>query len=61
MDAGLDLLAAQAQPGRRRPLPYREYMAEFESDPPSFYRPEGKISLRERLRSAWRGYWYPRD
>ncbi|MGD9882033.1 MAG: FkbM family methyltransferase [Reyranella sp.] len=62
IDAGLDLLAAQTQADRmRRPLSYRDYMASFEADAKSFYRPEGPIPLRERLASAWRGYWYPRE
>jgi hypothetical protein len=60
VDAGLDLLAAQAQQGRRHPLSYRAYMQSFEADLPSFYRPEGPIPLWERLKSAWRGYWHPR-
>lgn len=62
IDAGLDLLAAQTQADRtRRPLSYRDYMATFEADAASFYRPEGPIPLRERLASAWRGYWHPRE
>jgi hypothetical protein len=61
VDAGLDMLAAQAQQRRKQPLPYREYMRRFEADPPSFYRPEGPIPLGERLKSAWRGYWHPRE
>lgn len=61
IDAGLDLLAAQTQAARRRPLSYRAYMARFEADAPAFYRPEGPVPLRERLKSAWRGYWYPRE
>jgi hypothetical protein len=61
VDAGLDLLAAQTQSERRRPLPYREYMATFEADAPGFYRPEGPIPVWERLKSAWRGYWHPRE
>lgn len=61
IDAGLDLLAAQTQPQRRRPLPYREYMATFEADAPGFYRPEGPVPTWERLKSAWRGYWFPRE
>lgn len=61
IDAGLDLLAAQTQPQRRRPLPYREYMATFEADQPTFYRPEGPVPAWERLKSAWRGYWFPRE
>jgi hypothetical protein len=59
--AGLDLLAAQTQPQRRRPLGYRDYMATFEADEPGFYRPEGNIPAWERLKSAWRGYWFPRE
>jgi hypothetical protein len=61
VDAGLDLLAAEAQQGRRRPLSYRAHMESFEADLPSFYRPEGPIPVWERLKSAWRGYWYPRE
>lgn len=61
VDAGLDLLAAQTQPQRSRPLPYREYMATFEADLPGFYRPEGPVPTWERLKSAWRGYWFPRE
>jgi hypothetical protein len=60
VDQGLDLLAAQTQ-SRRRPLSYRAYMATFEADMAQFYRPEGPVSLWERLKSAWRGYWHPRD
>jgi hypothetical protein len=61
VDAGLDLLAAQTQTQRRRPLGYRDYMATFEADAPGFYRPEGNIPTWERLKSAWRGYWFPRE
>ena len=61
IDAGLDLLAAQTQAGRRRPLSYRAYMASFEADSPAFYRPEGPVPIWERIKSAWRGYWYPRE
>ena len=61
IDAGLDLLAAQTQAQRRRPLGYRAYMASFEADRASFYRPEGPIPMWERLKSAWRGYWHPRE
>ena len=60
VEAGLDLLAAQTQ-SRRRPLGYRDYMATFEADRPGFYRPEGAIPMWERLKSAWRGYWHPRE
>jgi hypothetical protein len=61
VDAGLDLLAAQIQADRGRPLSYRAYMERFEADVPAFYRPEGPVPMRERLKSAWRGYWYPRE
>lgn len=61
IDAGLNLLAAQTQTERRHPLPYREYMATFEADSPRFYRPEGPVPTWERLKSAWRGYWFPRE
>ena len=61
VDRGLDLLAAQAQPERARPLGYRDYMARFETDPPDFYRPEGPIPLGERLKAAWRAYLSPRS
>ena len=61
IDAGLDALAAQTQTQRGRPLSYRDYMATFEADAPGFYRPEGPIPMWERLRSAWRGYWFPRE
>ena len=61
VDRSLDVLAAQAQGDRVRPLDYRSYMARFESDPPDFYRPEGPIPLRERLAAAWRAFSRPRD
>ena len=61
IDTGLDLLAAQTQANRRRPLSYRAYMASFEADSPSFYRPEGPVPIWERIKSAWRGYWHPRE
>ena len=61
VDAGLDLLAAQTQKNRRRPLSYRDYMATFEADSPAFYRPEGPVPMMERIKSAWRGYWHPRE
>ena len=61
VDAGLNLLAAQTQTQRSRPLPYRDYMATFEADAPGFYRPEGPVPAWERLKSAWRGYWFPRE
>jgi hypothetical protein len=36
-------------------------MASFEADAPGFYRPEGPVPTWERLKSAWRGYWFPRE
>ena len=61
IDTGLDLLAAQTQADRRRPLSYRAYMATFEANSPAFYRPEGPVPTWERIKSAWRGYWHPRE
>ena len=61
IDTGLDLLAAQTQANRRRPLSYRAYMATFEADSPEFYRPEGPVPTWERIKSAWRGYWHRRE
>ena len=61
INSGLDLLAAQTQADRRRPLSYAAYMATFEADSPKFYRPEGPVPTWERIMSAWRGYWRPRD
>jgi len=61
VDRALDLLAVQIQTTCRRPLSYRAYMATFEADVATFYRPEGPVSPWERLRSAWRGYWHPRE
>lgn len=61
IDRGLDLLAAQTQTQRHHPLAYRAYMATFEADSPAFYRPEGPIPVWERIKSAWRGYWHPRE
>jgi hypothetical protein len=60
IDPALDALAAQAQPLRLRPRSYAAYLAEFEKDLPSFYRPEGYVSLAERLAAAWRGFRRPR-
>lgn len=60
VDAGLDRLAAAAQPERMTKLGYRAYMRSFERDSPSFYRREGNISLGERLGAAWRAFRMPR-
>ncbi|MBS0520089.1 MAG: FkbM family methyltransferase [Proteobacteria bacterium] len=60
VDDALDALAAQAQPFTLRRQSYAQYMAAFERDSPSFYRPEGYVPLRERLAAAWRGLVWPR-
>jgi hypothetical protein len=60
VDRGLDLLAAEAQPGHGRKLDYRSYMLHFEADPPSFYRREGDYSWGERLAAAWAAFRQPR-
>ena len=60
VDKGLDLLALQTQEDRGTRLGYQAYMRSFEEDAPSFYRPEGNISLRERLDAAWRAFRKPR-
>jgi hypothetical protein len=60
VDAALDTLAAQVQPLRRRPRSYADYLAEFESDSPAFYRREGAVSLGERLAAAWQAFRRPR-
>lgn len=60
VDRALDALAAQVQPLRLKPRSYAAYLAEFERDSPAFYRPEGAISLSERLAAAWRGFRRPR-
>jgi hypothetical protein len=61
VDQGLDLLALQAQADRGTRLGYQAYMRTFEADAPSFYRPEGNISLAERLGAAWRAFRKPRN
>ncbi len=60
VDKALDLLALQAQSDRGTRLGYQAYMRTFEADAPSFYRPEGDISLAERLGAAWRAFKRPR-
>jgi hypothetical protein len=60
IDRGLDLLAAQAQPGRMRKLDYRSYMRRFEADAPQFYRREGDYSWAERFAAAWSAFRKPR-
>jgi len=61
VDKALDLLALQAQSDRGTRLGYQAYMRTFETDHPSFYRPEGNISLAERLTAAWRAFRKPRS
>ena len=60
IDRALDLLAAQAQPERRRRLGYRSYIGRFEADDARFYRREGDYTLGERLAAAWAGFRKPR-
>jgi hypothetical protein len=60
IDKGLDLLAAEAQPERRRKLDYRSYMRSFEADDPHFYRREGDYTWTERLAAAWAAFRNPR-
>ena len=60
VDRGLDLLAAQQQPGRSRKLGYKAYLASFDADDRWFYRPEGNIGLGERLAAAWQAFKRPR-
>jgi hypothetical protein len=65
VDKALDLLAMQTQPGVAEPLSYRDYMALFGTDSPSFYPepprppepeppPPPPPTLGQRLRAAWR-------
>jgi hypothetical protein len=60
VDAGLDLLAAQTQTQRSRPLPYRDYMATFEGGCPWLHTgPEGPVPTWERLIVSLRGLLVP--
>jgi hypothetical protein len=63
VDAALDLLAAQAQPGVAQPLSYRDYMAAFEADQASFYpkpwTPPPRSTLARRLAAAWTAFIDP--
>jgi hypothetical protein len=63
VDCALDLLAAQAQPGRENPLRYRDYLAKFEADSPDFYPkpwiPPPPSTLGRRLAAAWRSFLDP--
>jgi hypothetical protein len=63
VDAALDLLAVQAQPGVEQPLSYREYMDKFESDSADFYprpwTPPPPITLRRRIAAALRAFRDP--
>jgi hypothetical protein len=61
VDKALDLLALQAQEDRGTRLGYQAYLKRFEADHPSFYRPEGNITLGERLSAAWRAFRKPRS
>lgn len=57
IDAGLDMLAVQFQPKVKKPLPYRDYVALFEAESPTFYPP--KVNLLRRLAAAWRAFRFP--
>jgi hypothetical protein len=63
IDAALDLLAAQAQPGNEQPLSYRNYMARFEADSADFYprpwTPPPPITLKRRIAAALRAFRDP--
>jgi hypothetical protein len=63
VDAALDLLAAQAQPGNEQPLSYRNYMARFEADSADFYprpwTPPPPITLKRRIAAALRAFRDP--
>jgi hypothetical protein len=53
VDRGLDLLAAQTQGKGPDSLPYRDYVAAFESDERQFFpRPPPEPTLMQRLRAA---------
>jgi len=58
VDAGLDLLARQAQGSAWRPLGYRDYIAAFEANHPRFYT-RIKPTFAARLAGAWRGFRRP--
>jgi hypothetical protein len=60
IDKGLDLLAADAQPGRSRKLGYQSYMRTFEADSATFYRREGDYTWAERFAAAWAAFRHPR-
>ncbi|MBS0537914.1 MAG: FkbM family methyltransferase [Proteobacteria bacterium] len=55
VDAALDLLAAQSQPGSPAPLSYRDYMALFAADSPQFFTPPmaPRPTLGQRISAAW--------
>ena len=63
VEAALDLLAAQAQPGVAEPLSYRDYMAAFEADQERFYpkpwTPPPPSTLSRRLAAAWAAFIDP--
>jgi hypothetical protein len=63
VDAALDLLAAQAQPGVAQPLSHGEYMASFDADQARFYprpwSPPPPATLARRLAAAWAAFNAP--
>jgi hypothetical protein len=65
VDAGLDLLAAQAQPDIEQPLSYKDYIASFEANAPQFYPPVPRApsppTLKQRLSASFRAFLNPAD
>jgi hypothetical protein len=66
VDAGLELLAAQAQPGVEAPLSYNDYIAAFESNAAQFYPPVSvaaplppPLTLRRRFKGAVKAFLDP--
>ena len=62
VDAGLELLAGQAQDKHPEALPYADYVAAFEAGEPSFYPPSGEIPPRtagRRLKAALSAFRNP--
>jgi len=61
VDAALNVLVAQAQPGEEHPVSYQEYMARFQEDAPMFYPPPPmpppppapRPTLLQRLQASW--------
>src|SRR5262249_19640670 len=61
VDAALNVLVAQAQPGVEHPVSYQEYMARFQEAAPMFYPPPPmppppaapRPTLLQRLQASW--------